>query len=1002
MKTKYLLLALISSIALTVFTVTTLEGKTTFTFFRGDIQSFYDYALSNEPSLKESVPIVQLHGDPHIENFGLWWTEEEGLKFGLIDFEETTTGPFYLDLERFAIGLVLVSHTRGINEDRKIIRAVFKSYSEEIFSLDSPQSSGRIDLKKSSPLVKKVWNRGKKNSRLDLLNGYGKTYINEKKERKFKTSLDLVHFDISRIKPALDIYLKFLPSKYKKKAEFYRIKDAVQVKRSGLGSFGNLKYRLLIEGPSKSQDDDYILELREAKPPALICKSDNHALRIYEAQKLIQGLTSPFLGVTQFEGRDFLVDEVYPWYSTMRAEDLKTLKDFLNLAEVGGRLLAQVHSKTAPQGDKINSDILNEREGVIVGYSYISELKTLSSRLHEAKDRWMDSLEDKYSEKALETAYKDMQSYCRDFLKKNSSFKTDVMGKLAEEVKYPYEIYYNDLYIEANRLKEQLFNITTPGTIANSYYERPSEKNFLNLKTLFDRIYQYYIGKSYSWNRYLNKYLFQKSRLERYLKEWIDSDEQYQLSPSRSNREIAEFCYNRLKEECQTNNLPWAGEVNAFYISKDFDDYYNVVLHQKRLERIRQEKGYEKEVMVLIHGLGEDRSCWKVLPELLANEDRVNSDLKKYFKVYLFRFDTIEDSKSVLNFTRELSGFIREVQKIEEVSKVNIIAHSLGGVLTLKYLTKNTDPDFDLRPSGDEMRPLLPSAALMEGFLANRYRNNIKRFIGIAPSLSGSKVANAVVAIFKKPEAWFEASVKALNTGDVPGKGDIQVEENQIGSSVNLDSFMRLDMERPLDSVNTLIIIGTPPKTTSRGKDYRGKKAFGISEDDGLVRVYSANINHNYFKDNQVKENIGYQNAELRYIPMGHFELVEITSRHHPTYKYIISFLNDKLVSQEVEKDFNIKTFGIVLRITPAIASLKVELVKDAPSGASKGIVMQEQIWNKKTGAYFEHGSFTDDSLKEAKVVYRLKAKGYKSRIISIPVTRGQLTYAPHLTLARE
>ena len=126
------------SIVLAVFTAATLEAKTdaeekrermlkdTFSFFRGDLSSCYDYALSHKPAIKGNVPEVQLHGDPHIENFGLWWTEEEGLKFGLIDFEETTRGPFYLDLERFAIGLVLVSHERGINQDRKIIRAIFK------------------------------------------------------------------------------------------------------------------------------------------------------------------------------------------------------------------------------------------------------------------------------------------------------------------------------------------------------------------------------------------------------------------------------------------------------------------------------------------------------------------------------------------------------------------------------------------------------------------------------------------------------------------------------------------------------------------------------------------------------------------------------------------------------------------------------------------------------------------------------------------------------------
>ncbi len=745
MKIKYLCLLIVSFIILAGSIGGVVEGKTeaeekrermlrdTFSFFRGDIRAFYEYGLSHKPSLKEEAAIVQLHGDPHIENFGLWQTDE-GINFGLIDFEETARGPFYLDMERSAIGLVLVSHEKNINEDKKIIGTLLKSYISQL---------EKVKIKENYPLIKKVRERGEKVNRPGFLNGYGATFLNEKGERSFKTSYDFIPLDPAAMETTLNIYLESLPPQYRKEKDFYKIKDAVQVKRCGLGSLGNFKYRILIEGPSKDQDDDYILELREARVPAIASVTneypasyESHASRICQGQKMMQIAASPFLGYAKFDGKDFLVDEVYPCYSTVRTDDLETLKDFLDLAEISGCILAEAHSKTM-QAQNILAEIerdknnfFDEMEDIIVDYSYISELKTFANRFQDARLRWMNSVEDKYSEKALEEAYRDMQAYCRDFLKKNGSFRTEEMEKIAEEVRYPYLVCYNDLYIKVNKLEEQLFNITTPGTIANSYYERPTEKNFTDLKGLFDRIYKYYVGKSYSWDRYLNKYLFQKSRLEHYYEEWVYWDEEFRLSGSSFNRERAKFCYDRLKKEIETNNLPLAGEVNAFYLSKDFDDYYMELLNQKKLERIRREKGYEKEAVILVHGLGEDRFSWKLLPSLLAHEDTVNPDLKKYFKVYLFRFDTIEDSKSVVNFTRELSGFIREVQKREDVENVNIIAHSLGGVITLKYLIKNTDPDFDLRSSGDEMRALLSSRKALEGFLANNYRSNIKRFIG--------------------------------------------------------------------------------------------------------------------------------------------------------------------------------------------------------------------------------------------------------------------------------
>jgi uncharacterized protein (DUF2252 family) len=368
--------------------------RDTFSFFRGDVRAFYDYALAHKPSLEKSdLVMVQLHGDPHIENFGMGWGEG-GLNFGLIDFDETTRGPFYLDLERLGIGLILTSHERGINEDKKILGALGKSYLTQLEKIKNGQAENNLGLKlrETYPLVKAVWGRGEKGSRIELLNGYGATSLDEKGERVFNTRNDFVRLDAARMAPALDSYLESLFPNYRKEKAFYKIKDAVEVRMAGLGSLGNLKYRLLIEGPSAGQDDDYILELREAKTSVLPLLVENQALRILEGQKIIQGVTSPFIGYAKSEGKDFFVDEVAPYYSTVTAQDLKGLKDFLDLAEVGGKLLAQAHSKTNSGLYQVASEILEDIadpliEDTVLQYSYISELKTLQSRLREARDK---------------------------------------------------------------------------------------------------------------------------------------------------------------------------------------------------------------------------------------------------------------------------------------------------------------------------------------------------------------------------------------------------------------------------------------------------------------------------------------------------------------------------------------------------------------------------------------------------------------------------------------
>jgi len=45
---------------------------------------------------------VQLCGDAHVLNFGLWATPERNLSFDLRDFDETLPGPFEWDVKRLA------------------------------------------------------------------------------------------------------------------------------------------------------------------------------------------------------------------------------------------------------------------------------------------------------------------------------------------------------------------------------------------------------------------------------------------------------------------------------------------------------------------------------------------------------------------------------------------------------------------------------------------------------------------------------------------------------------------------------------------------------------------------------------------------------------------------------------------------------------------------------------------------------------------------------------
>ena len=59
---------------------------------------------------------VQLCGDAHVLNFGLWATPERNLNFDLRDFDETLPGPFEWDVARLAASLVVAARENGVKQ----------------------------------------------------------------------------------------------------------------------------------------------------------------------------------------------------------------------------------------------------------------------------------------------------------------------------------------------------------------------------------------------------------------------------------------------------------------------------------------------------------------------------------------------------------------------------------------------------------------------------------------------------------------------------------------------------------------------------------------------------------------------------------------------------------------------------------------------------------------------------------------------------------------------
>ncbi|MCX6357810.1 MAG: alpha/beta hydrolase [Candidatus Aureabacteria bacterium] len=712
------------------------------------------------------------------------------------------------------------------------------------------------------------------------------------------------------------------------------------------------------------------------------------------------------------------------------------------------------------------------------GPSAVERLRDMDRDLTREEMVWAESIDDPWTEPELQLRYTGMQDLCRDCAHRRTGFASMDEKCLCDRVRDPFAIYFNRLSVKVNNLEEQIELKEKAagggtGTVAREYRCRPSKENLEKLRSIFEQVHRYYVGWPYTWNRYINKYQFQKARDENFRKAFQDRDREYLALAGRADadprdvrqaRRRAEFAFGRLKEEYITNDLPHAGEVNALYMAHGLDEYHELLRREETLDPERTRSGRRKEVVIFVHGLSETRDSWGRFPILLAHEDTMpGGPADKYFKVYLFSYDTVEDSKSIGGFVRELDGFIKDILAREQVDGVHLIGHSFGAVLGLKYITQEMDP---LLGDVDRTDAHAVAARILKAYRGGNVRRTVTSFIAIAGSLSGSEIANIAGDRFIPRERFFRRSLP-LFRGGVPGYGDIQVRENQIGSMVNLDSFWKLDTECPLSpegllgfladeekgvaepalaalraaAVPVLCVEGDPVKLQS----FLHKEGFlkidkvlnifrvdGVitiadsfrrEEDDGLVKSYSANINHAYCVPPAT--DFGYRGAEVRYTDYGHFSICRANSREHHTYRYVTSFLNGSLLPQRDPDHHRIDLFGVLLRATPegvdilktpeayfmpeervvysnnaklVLSPLAVEWVADRDRG--NAVWHAGPQWNWTTGVCFYEGRIRDHA-RSASVTFRLRAEGYEERLVTVPVRPGEVSYAVHVSLKK-
>jgi uncharacterized protein (DUF2252 family) len=335
------------------------------TYFRG-AAAVMAADLASRP---HSGLTVQLCGDAHVLNFGLWATPERQLSFDLRDFDETLPGPFEWDVLRMLASLRVLGTSEGLVRPKvldRALRAALEGYRAKIAEYvdarfldiwyDQITADDLLDLavpEERADRAARLHKQAHKRSNVGAAKRFSE--VAGGRLRLVEAPPFRVHVpaDLDMVEEVFAAYRASLPEERRYLLDRYSFVDVVR-QVVGVGSVGMRVFLVLLRG-SRS-DDLLFLQIKQAGPSvyeAFLPPSayPNHGQRVTVGRRFIQSSTDIFVGWTRVHGMDLYVrqfrdmkvipsgEEVAPW--------------LWQFARKCGRVLARAHATT---GDAVAID----------------------------------------------------------------------------------------------------------------------------------------------------------------------------------------------------------------------------------------------------------------------------------------------------------------------------------------------------------------------------------------------------------------------------------------------------------------------------------------------------------------------------------------------------------------------------------------------------------------------------------------------------------------------
>ena len=330
---------------------------------------------------------VQLCGDMHVANFGVFASAERNLIFGINDFDETLPGPWEWDLKRLVASIVASGRFLGADKNlcKEAVLAAVSSYRKRMKQYAFMGSMelwyttiGEKDILRTLPpaqqkALKKISSKARTRTHMQVLDKL--TDIVDKKYRLRDDAPFIVHETHTKTgKPIeealgliLESYFLSLGDDRKNLLRHYRIADVAR-KVVGVGSVGTRCWIIFLVG--KHDEDPLFLQVKEAQAsvmePFLSASTyPNHGQRVVQGQRLIQGAPDIFLGWCELDGLHFYLRQLRDMKGGVEFDPAKAnLENLPTYSALCAWALALAHAKSGDaaliSGYVGNSDELDQ------------------------------------------------------------------------------------------------------------------------------------------------------------------------------------------------------------------------------------------------------------------------------------------------------------------------------------------------------------------------------------------------------------------------------------------------------------------------------------------------------------------------------------------------------------------------------------------------------------------------------------------------------------------